>query len=199
MHDIKAIRDNPQAFDAGLGRRGLAALSPALIEIDQQKRAVQNSLQEMLNKRNGLSKEVGEAMKKGEKDRAEAIKAEVAALKDAIAKGEDEERQLTAKLNEMLAAIPNIPLDEVPDGVDEHGNVEVRRWGTPPGHNFEPRQHFDVGENAEDDGLRNRRQNFRRTLRCHQGSACQARTRTGAIHARYPKPKRTATPSIMCR
>ena len=146
MHDIKAIRDNPQAFDAGLARRGLAALSPSLIEIDQQKRAVQNSLQEMLNKRNGLSKDVGEAMKKGEKDRAEAIKAEVAALKDAIAKSEDDERQLTTKLNDMLVAIPNIPLDEVPDGADEHGNVEVRRWGTPPGHNFEPRQHFDVGE-----------------------------------------------------
>ena len=146
MHDIKAIRDNPQAFDAGLGRRGLAALSPSLIEIDLQKRAVQNALQDMLNKRNGLSKDVGEAMKKGDKDRAEAIKAEVAALKDAIAKGEEDERQLTAKLNDMLAAIPNIPLDEVPDGVDEHGNVEVRRWGTPPGHNFEPRQHFEVGE-----------------------------------------------------
>ena len=146
MHDIKAIRDNPQAFDAGLARRGLAALSPSLIEIDQQKRAVQNSLQEMLNKRNGLSKDVGEAMKKGEKERAEAIKSEVAALKDAIAKSEDDERQLTTKLNDMLAAIPNIPLDEVPDGADEHGNVEVRRWGTPPGHNFEPRQHFDVGE-----------------------------------------------------
>ena len=146
MHDIKAIRDNPQAFDAGLARRGLAPLSPSLIEIDQQKRAVQNSLQEMLNKRNGLSKDVGEAMKKGEKDRADAIKAEVATLKDAIAKGEEDERQLTAKLNELLAAIPNIPLDEVPDGVDEHGNVEVRRWGTVPGHNFEPRQHFDVGE-----------------------------------------------------
>jgi seryl-tRNA synthetase len=146
MHDIKAIRDNPQAFDAGLARRGLSGLSSSLLEIDQQKRAVQNTLQDMLNRRNALSKDVGDAMKKGEKDRAETIKAEVAALKEAIAKCEDDERTLTAKLNEVLAAIPNIPMEEVPDGADEHGNVEVRRWGNPPGHNFEPRQHFDVGE-----------------------------------------------------
>jgi seryl-tRNA synthetase len=146
MHDIKAIRDNPHAFDAGLTRRGLAALSPSLLEIDQQKRAVQNTLQDLLSRRNALSKDVGEAMKKGEKDKAEAIKAEVASLRDALAQNEESERQLTLKLNDALAAIPNIPLDEVPDGVDEQGNIEVRRSGNPPGHNFEPRQHFDVGE-----------------------------------------------------
>jgi seryl-tRNA synthetase len=146
MHDIKAIRDNPQAFDAGLARRGLAALSPSLLDLDQQKRAVQNTLQDLLSRRNALSKDVGEAMKKGEKDKAESIKAEVASLKDALAQNEEIERHLTLKLNDTLAAIPNIPFDEVPDGLDEHGNIEVRRWGNPPGHNFEPRQHFDVGE-----------------------------------------------------
>jgi seryl-tRNA synthetase len=146
MHDIKAIRDNPQAFDAGLARRGLTAKSPELIAIDAEKRAVQNALQDMQNRRNALSKDVGEAMKKGDKARAEDIKAEVATLKDALAKSEDDERQLTAKLNDILAAIPNIPHDDTPDGKDETGNVEVRRWGTPPGHNFEARQHFDVGE-----------------------------------------------------
>ena len=146
MHDIKAIRDNPQAFDQGLARRGLAAMSTGLIAFDQSKRDGQSRLQDAQNRRNGLSKEVGVAMKAGDKDRAEALKAEVAALKSAITDGEEEERQLTAQLNDQLAAIPNIPLDEVPDGTDEHGNIEVRRWGTPPGHNFEPRQHFDVGE-----------------------------------------------------
>jgi seryl-tRNA synthetase len=146
MHDIKAIRDNPQVFDTGLARRGLAALSSSLLEVDQQKRAVQNNLQDMLSRRNALSKDVGEAMKKGEKDKAEAIKSEVASLKDALAQNEENERQLSLKLNDMLAAIPNIPFDEVPDGLDEHGNIEVRRWGNPPGHNFEPRQHFEVGE-----------------------------------------------------
>jgi seryl-tRNA synthetase len=146
MHDIKAIRDNPEAFDAGLARRGLSAMSPLLMDIDRHKRDVQNKLQDLLSRRNTLSKDVGEAMKKGEKEKAEAIKSEVAGLKDALAANEDLERQLTAKLNDALAAIPNIPYDEVPDGSDEHGNVEVRRWGNPPGHNFEPRQHFDVGE-----------------------------------------------------
>jgi seryl-tRNA synthetase len=146
MHDIKAIRDNPDAFDKGLARRGLAALSSGLLVLDQQKRDVQNALQDFLGRRNALSKDVGEAMKKGDKARAETIKAEVAALKESIAQKEEDERQLSARLNEELAGIPNIPLDEVPDGVDEHGNVEVRRWGHPPGHNFEPRQHFDVGE-----------------------------------------------------
>ena len=146
MHDIKAIRDNPQAFDAGLARRGLSALSSRLIEIDQAKRDCQSRLQDAQNRRNGLSKEVGDAMKAGDKARAETLKIEVGALKIAITDGEEEERQLTTKLNDQLAAIPNLPLDEVPDGKDEYGNVEVRRWGLPPGINFEPRQHFDVGE-----------------------------------------------------
>ena len=146
MHDIKAIRDNPQAFDTGLARRGLAALSTGLIAIDQAKRDGQSRLQDAQNRRNALSKDVGAAMKAGDTDRAETLKAEVAALKNAITDGEEEERRLTVKLNDQLAAIPNIPLDEVPDGTDEHGNVEVRRWGYPPSHNFEPRQHFDVGE-----------------------------------------------------
>jgi seryl-tRNA synthetase len=146
MHDIKAIRDNPQAFDAGLARRSLAGLSASLIAIDEEKRGAQSRLQEAQNKRNALSKDVGAAMKAGDKDKAEAIKAEVATLKDVMTSSEEAERQLTQKLNDILAAIPNIPLDEVPDGTDEHGNVEVRRWGTPPGHNFEPRQHFDIGE-----------------------------------------------------
>ncbi len=146
MHDIRAIREYPEAFDAGLARRGQPAMSAQLLEIDQHKREVQNKLQELLSRRNALSKEVGEAMKKGEKEKAEAIKSEVASLKDALTANEEQERRLTAQLNDALAAIPNIPLDEVPDGADEHGNIEVRRWGNPPGHNFEPRQHFDVGE-----------------------------------------------------
>ena len=146
MHDIKAIRDNPEAFDRGLSRRGLAPLAAQLIAADQKKRDCQTRLQDAQNRRNALSKGVGDAMKAGDKAKAEAIKAEVAALKDSIAAGEEEERQLTQSLNDMLAAIPNIPLDEAPDGKDAEQNVEVRRWGEPPRHNFEPRQHFDVGE-----------------------------------------------------
>ncbi len=146
MHDIKAIRDNSAAFDAGLKRRGLAPMSSGLIEIDAKRRDVQTRLQDSQNRRNALSRDVGAAMKAGDKDKAEAIKAEVGSLKDMLIAGEEEERVLIAQLNDALAAIPNIPLDEAPDGADEHGNIEVRRWGEQPRMNFEPIQHFDIGE-----------------------------------------------------
>jgi seryl-tRNA synthetase len=146
MHDIKLIRDNPDAFDKSLARRGLAPLSTQLLAMDQEKRDLLTKLQEAQGRRNALSKDVGEAMKAGDKARAETIKAEVASLKDFIAGGEEAERAINQKLHEALAAIPNIPLDEVPDGTDEHGNIEVRRNGSRPGFNFEPKQHFEIGE-----------------------------------------------------
>jgi seryl-tRNA synthetase len=146
MHDIKAIRENPAAFDAGLVRRGLAPQSPSLLAIDAQRRELLAKLQDSQNRRNALSKEVGEAMKKGDKARAEEIKAEVAKLKEFIASGEEQERQIDEQLTTALASIPNLPLEDVPDGVDEQGNVEVRRWGARPGFNYEPQQHFDIGE-----------------------------------------------------
>ena len=146
MHDIKAIRENPAAFDAGLKRRGLAPQSTAILAIDEERRTLLQSLQEAQSRRNDLSKQVGEAMKAGDKAKAEAIKADVAALKDTITKGEESDRTLTQKVNDALAVIPNLPLDDVPDGTDEHGNVEVRRWGQKPSFNYEPKQHFELGE-----------------------------------------------------
>jgi seryl-tRNA synthetase len=146
MHDIKAIRENPTAFDAGLARRGLAGQSAMLLEIDEQKRAVMQKLQDAQSRRNALSKDIGAAMGKKDVALAERLKADVANLKDDISTGEDQERLLTTKLNDALAVIPNIPLPDVPDGKDEHGNVEVRRWGTKPILAFEPQQHFDIGE-----------------------------------------------------
>ncbi len=146
MHDIKAIRDNPDAFDLGLARRGLPAMSADLLTIDAQKRDHMQKLQEAQARRNAVSKEVGEAMRAGDRAKAEALKIDVARLKDFIASGEDTERQLGNKLLEAMAVIPNIPLDEVPDGKDERHNVEVRRWGEIPEFTFEPRQHFDIGE-----------------------------------------------------
>ena len=146
MHDIKAIRENPAAFDAGLKRRGLAPQSTAILAIDEERRTLLQSLQEAQSRRNDLSKQVGEAMKAGDKAKAEAIKADVAALKDTITKGEESDRTLTQKVNDALAVIPNLPLDDVPDGTDEHGNVEVRRWGQKPSFNYEAKQHFELGE-----------------------------------------------------
>jgi seryl-tRNA synthetase len=146
MHDIKAIRDNPQAFDAGLARRGLAATSHELLLIDTELRALLTSAQTLQATANGANTAIGVAIKSGEVAKADEIKKSVQDLKWKIVEDNRKSAQLNDKLHEILVNIPNIPLDEVPDGTDEHGNVEVRRWGTPPGHNFEPRQHFDVGE-----------------------------------------------------
>ena len=146
MHDIKAIRDNPQAFDDGLARRGLAPISASLLALDEQKRDTMQKLQDVQSRRNVLSKEIGMAMGKKDVALADKLKAEVAGLKDVIAQGEEQERLQTKALNDALAVIPNIPLSSVPDGKNEHDNVEVRKWGQKPGLNFEPQQHFDIGE-----------------------------------------------------
>jgi seryl-tRNA synthetase len=146
MHDIKAIRDNPAAFDQGLARRGLAPMAVELLKIDAERREHVQKLQDAQARRNAASKEIGEAMKTGDKARAEALKAEMGSIKDFISSGEAVERDIDQRLTAALAVIPNLPLDDVPDGKDETGNVEVRRWGTPPSFNYETRQHFDIGE-----------------------------------------------------
>ena len=146
MHDIKWIRDNATAFDAALKRRGLEALSASLVALDDKRRAVLTKLQEAQARRNAASKDIGKA--KAQKDEAGAAKLmdEVAALKDAIATGEEDERSIDAEIEKALAVIPNLPRDDVPFGTDEHGNVEQRKVGTPKTFDFEPKQHFDIGE-----------------------------------------------------
>jgi len=146
MHDIKAIRDNPDAFDRGLARRGLEPQAAVLVSLDAARRDHVQKLQDAQARRNAVSREIGEAMKAGDKTRAEALKSEVASLKEFVAGGEETERLLAQKLADALAVIANIPLDDVPDGKDEHANVEVRRWGEKPVFAFAPRQHFEIGE-----------------------------------------------------
>jgi seryl-tRNA synthetase len=146
MHDIRTIRENPAAFDQGLALRGLEPLSAELLKIDAEKRDHIQKLQDAQARRNALSKEIGEVMRSGDKAKAEALKAEVAGLKDFISSGEEAERAVTQKLNDALAVIPNIPLAAVPQGKDEHDNVELHKWGAKPEFRFEPRQHFDIGE-----------------------------------------------------
>ncbi len=146
MHDIRAIRDNPQAFDAGLARRGLPAMAADVLKIDAERRDHLQKLQDAQARRNAASKEIGEAMKAGDKSRADALKAEMGSIKDFIASGEAVEREIDERLKAALAVIPNLPLDDVPEGADEHDNREVRRWGEPPTFAYEPRQHFDIGE-----------------------------------------------------
>ncbi|MFA7307974.1 MAG: serine--tRNA ligase [Hyphomicrobium sp.] len=146
MFDIKWIRDNAEAFDASLKRRGLAPQAAALVALDDKRRATLTALQEAQSRRNAASKEIGKA--KGAKDEATATRlmTEVADLKETIAKGEDDERKLDAEIKAALDVIPNLPRADVPDGVDETGNVEVRRVGTPARFDFAPKQHFEIGE-----------------------------------------------------
>lgn len=146
MFDIKLIRDNPDAFDAGLKRRGLEPLSAKLLELDDARRRHLTKLQDAQSRRNAASKEIGKA--KAQKDEAKAaeLMREVTDLKEVIQQGEDEERKIDAALAAALAEIPNTPLEEVPLGTDETGNVEVRRVGEPAKLAFTPKQHFDLGE-----------------------------------------------------
>jgi len=148
MHDIKAIRDNPKAFDEGLARRWLDPRADSLIALDETRRAAILGLQKAQERRNAASKEIGAAMARKDAAAAEALKAEVAAIKTAMPELEAKEREADAALDKELAAIPNLPLADVPDGKDENDNVEVRRHGAPPKFpdGFKPKEHFDIGE-----------------------------------------------------
>ncbi|MFM5894137.1 MAG: serine--tRNA ligase [Novosphingobium sp.] len=145
MHDIRLIRENPAAFDAALVRRGLEGSSAALLALDAERRAVATRMQEAQGRRNEASKLIGAAMGRGDKDAAERLKAEVTSLKDTLPALENDERELTQRLNDALAIIPNLPAADVPHGTDEAGNVEVIRWGTPRRFNFAPKEHADLG------------------------------------------------------
>lgn len=145
MHDIRLIRENPEAFDAGLGRRGVEPSAAGIVATDTARRDIATRMQEAQARRNDASKAIGAAMAKGDKDAAEALKVEVAALKTELPAMEEEERALSARLAEALAALPNIPAPDVPEGNDEAANVEVARWGTPRTFDFAPREHADIG------------------------------------------------------
>ncbi len=145
MHDIRLIRENPAAFDAALAKRGLDPLSPALLALDENRRALATRLQELQNRRNEASKLIGQAMGRGDSAQAEALKAEVADLKTEMPALEEEERVATKALDDALAAIPNLPADDVPIGADEAHNLEVSRWGTAREFNFAPIEHADLG------------------------------------------------------
>ncbi len=146
MFDIKWIRENPEEFDHGMARRGLPPQSAALLELDAERRRLLAELQELQARRNAASKEIGRAMASGERERAEELKKEVATLKGRMQELEEAARTKEEELKMHLAALPNIPLDEVPDGEDENDNVELRRVGEPPRFDFEPKQHFELGE-----------------------------------------------------
>ncbi|WP_439813917.1 serine--tRNA ligase [Zavarzinia sp. CC-PAN008] len=144
MFDLKAIRDDPAAFDRGWGRRGLAAQTARILELDQRRRAHLTDVQEAQARRNEASREVGKA--KGRGENADALIAEVAALKERIASGEATALAVEQELDALLSQLPNLPADEVPDGPDETANVVVRAHGEPARLNVASPQHFEVGE-----------------------------------------------------
>ena len=146
MFDIRWIRENADAFDAGLALRGAEPYAARLIELDEARRSHLQKLQDAQSRRNSASKEIGQAMGAGDKDKAEVLKAEVGDLKAIIQSGEEEERRIDEQLNAILSTLPNLPLAEVPAGKNEADNVEVRRVGEVKPLGFEARQHFEIGE-----------------------------------------------------
>ena len=148
MHDIKAIRDNPQAFDAALKRRGLSPLSAALLAIDEKRRAAILASEQAQARRNAASKEIGDAKKSKDEARAKALMDEVSRLKTTLPELEAAAKQADEDLAKELAAIPNLPLPapEVPDGTDEHGNVQRQVFGMARNYGFAPKPHDELGE-----------------------------------------------------
>jgi len=145
MHDIKWIRDNAQAFDAGLKRRGLQPLSASLLAIDEKRRAAILKSEQAQARRNAASKEIGDAKKAKDDARAAALMTEVAELKTTMPELEAAAKAADEELAGELAAIPNLPLDEVPDGLDEHGNVVRHHFGAARDYGFAPKPHDDLG------------------------------------------------------
>jgi seryl-tRNA synthetase len=146
MHDIRLIRDNPGAFDAAMKRRGLTPQAERLIDLDARRREATTRLQELETRRNAVSKEIGAAKARGENDRFEALRSEVEALKGEMEHCNADAAKAEEVLNQALAALPNPPADDVPDGADEHDNEEVRGWGEPREFDFEPADHVTIGE-----------------------------------------------------
>ncbi|HBC15070.1 MAG TPA: serine--tRNA ligase, partial [Erythrobacter sp.] len=145
MHDIAYIRSNPQEFDAALARRGAEPVADRIIALDAQKREATTRVQQAQSRRNEASKAIGQAMGQGDKDKAEALKAEVAEIKASMPEWEDAERAAAAELDHLLATLPNLPAEDVPDGADESDNVEMAQWGEKRSFDFEPREHADIG------------------------------------------------------
>jgi seryl-tRNA synthetase len=145
MHDIKSIRDNPDAFDVGLKRRGLAAMSASLLAIDEKRRAAIMASEQAQARRNSASKEIGEAKKAKDEARAAALMEEVAKLKTTMPQLEAAAKEADEELEQQLAAIPNLPLEEVPEGKDEHGNVQRHMFGARRNYAFTPKPHDDLG------------------------------------------------------
>ncbi len=149
MHDIRKIRENPEAFDAQLARRGVSAMSSEILGIDAARRGKITAAEEAQATRNSASKDVGKAKAAGDEPEFERLRALVSDKKAEIARLEEEARVENTRLTEILMGLPNIAQESVPDGADEAANVELHRWGTPRDFNFAPKEHWELGEAME--------------------------------------------------
>ena len=149
MHDIRAIRENPAAFDAALARRGNAPVSSDILSLDTDRRACIQATEAAQAEQNKASKLVGAAKAKGDEAEFDRLRALVSEKKIEMASLSEEAKAKDEALADMLMSIPNLPFDDTPDGADENDNVEVRRWGTPREFNFIPKEHFELAATAE--------------------------------------------------
>ncbi|MDG5749185.1 serine--tRNA ligase [Qipengyuania sp. XHP0207] len=145
MHDIAFIRSNPETFDAAMRKRGAEPVADRIVALDAKKREATTKVQQAQSRRNEASKAIGQAMGQGDKNKAEALKAEVAEIKASMPEWEEAEGAAGEELDRLLATLPNIPADDVPEGEDEDGNVEVHQWGGKREFGFEPKEHADLG------------------------------------------------------
>ncbi|WP_298463888.1 serine--tRNA ligase [uncultured Erythrobacter sp.] len=144
MHDIRLIRDDPDAFDAVLARRGMEPVAKAIVALDEERRKLTTQLQEAQSRRNEASKAIGQAMGQGDTEKAEALKAEVAELKKTMPDLEERDRTFAEQLKATMLALPNLLDPSVPDGESEEDNVFLREWGEKPSFDFEPKEHADI-------------------------------------------------------
>jgi len=151
MHDIRAIRDNPAAFDAALSRRGVTVSSSDILAIDSERRAAIQSAEAAQAEAKKAAKEVGAAKGRGDEAEFERLRALVGAKKSEIAELNDKAKDLDTQLTDLLMGIPNLPYDDVPDGEDEDDNVEIRRHGNPRNFDFDPVEHYEIP--AVEDGM----------------------------------------------
>ena len=146
MHDIRAIRTNPEKFDTAMAKRGLSPQSPAILQLDEARRLAQTKLQDLQSSRNALSKSIGALKKEGKHGEADEAMTKVTEIKDLMVALESEELAAATALTTILESLPNTPFEDVPHGHDERDNRQVRSWGQPKSFDYEPKQHFDLGE-----------------------------------------------------
>lgn len=144
MHDIRAIRDNPAAFDAAMARRGVENASAGVLSLDEERRARIHAAETAQAEQNKASKEVGAAKARGDEAEFERLRALVGEKKAEVATMQTQAKELDQKLNDLFMGLPNLPMDDVPDGADEDDNIEIRKWGTPGTFDFAPKEHFEL-------------------------------------------------------